>query len=78
MESYTYHQISHIRRALVGIRIVGQSDVVEALPVGAAPTTSSFLSLHLASMEGAKTTARRDEKHLSLGIWCVLILEIWR
>ena len=28
-------------------------------------------------MDWAKTTARRDEKHLSVGIWC-LILEVWR
>ena len=33
-------------------------------PVGASPTTSSFS----ASMDWAKTTARRDDKHLSLGI----------
>ena len=39
---YIYRQISNIGRALVGSKIVNHSDVVGALPVGAAPTTSSF------------------------------------
>ena len=34
--------VSNIRRALIGNLIVDRSDVVEASPVGAAPTTSSF------------------------------------
>ena len=37
-----YHQVSNIRRTLVGNKIVDHSDVVGASPVGAAPTTSSF------------------------------------
>ena len=37
-----YRQVSNIRRALVGHKIVDHSDVVGASPVGAAPTTSSF------------------------------------
>ena len=37
-----YRQISNIRRILVGNKLVDHSDVVEASPVGAAPTTSSF------------------------------------
>ena len=37
-----YRQISNIRRTLVGNLILDHSDVVGALPVGAAPTTSSF------------------------------------
>ena len=36
---------------------------------GAAPTTSFDLTL-LASMDWAKTAARRNERHWSLGIWC--------
>ena len=40
--SYTYRQTSNISRTLVGNKIVDNSDVVEASPVGAAPTTSSF------------------------------------
>ena len=37
-----YRQVSNVRRTLVGNYIVDHSDVVGALPVGAAPTTSSF------------------------------------
>ena len=37
-----YRQISHIRRSLVGNKIVDHSDVVGASPVGAAPTTCAF------------------------------------
>ena len=37
-----YHQVSNIRRNLVGSKIIDQSDVVRASPVGAAPTTFSF------------------------------------
>ena len=63
-----YCKISNISRTLVGDKIVNNSDVVEAMPVGAAPTTSSFLTQHLASMDWAKTAARRDETHLRFGI----------
>ena len=37
-----YHKISNIKRTLIGNTIVDHTDVVGALPVGAAPTTSSF------------------------------------
>ena len=37
-----YRNTSNIRHTLVGNKIVDHSDVVGALPVGAAPTTSSF------------------------------------
>ena len=37
-----YYQTSNISRTLVGIKIVDHADVVEASPVGAAPTASSF------------------------------------
>ena len=37
-----YRKTSNIRRTLVGNKIVDHSDAVGALPVGAAPTTSSF------------------------------------
>ena len=40
-----YRQVSDIRRILVGNYIAYHSDVVEASPVGAAPTTTSFLDL---------------------------------
>ena len=37
-----YFQIFNISRTLVGNKIVDHSDVVGALPDGAAPNTSSF------------------------------------
>ena len=37
-----YRQVSNIRRTFVGNKICDHSDVVEASPVGAASTTSSF------------------------------------
>ena len=37
-----YRQVSNISRTLVGNRIVDNSDVVAASPVGAAPITSSL------------------------------------
>ena len=67
-----YRQVSNIKGTLVGNKIVDHSDIVGASPVGAAPTTSSFST----SLDWAKTTARRDEKHLSLWIWSPLTLEI--
>ena len=44
-----YRQTSNIG-CTIGNKIVDHSDVVGASPVGAAPTTSSFLTLHLASI----------------------------
>ena len=38
----TYRKTSNISRTLVGNKIVDNSDVVGASPIGAAPTTSSF------------------------------------
>ena len=37
-----YRNTSNIRLTLVGYKIVDYSDVAGAVPVGAAPTTSSF------------------------------------
>ena len=67
-----YRKTSNISSTLVGNKIADNSDVVGASPVGAAPTTSSFSTWHLASMDWAKTTARGYKKHLSFGIWCDL------
>ena len=61
---YMYRQISNISRSLIGYKIVDHSVEVGASPVGAAPTTSSFSTQHLASLDLAKTAARRQEKHL--------------
>ena len=41
-ECQWYRKSSNISRTLVGNKIVDNSDVVGASPVGAAPTTSSF------------------------------------
>ena len=65
-------QTSNIICTLVGNKMVDQSDVVGASPVGTAPTITLFSTQHLASMDWAKMTAGGDEKHLSVGIWCDL------
>ena len=65
-----YRQTSIISRTLAGIKIIDHSDVVRASPVGSMPTTSSFSTLHVASIDWA--TARRGEKHLSSEWLCVL------
>ena len=39
---FCYRETSNISRTLVGNKIVDNSDVVGASPVGAAPTTSLF------------------------------------
>ena len=61
-----YPQTSDISCTLDN-KIVDHSKVVGALPVCAAPTASSFSTLHLASMDWTKTTTRWDEKHYSFG-----------
>ena len=73
----TYRKTSTISRTSVGNKIVDHSDVVGASPVGAAPTTPSFSTQHLASMDWAETTARGYKKHL---FWDLvrLILEVLR
>ena len=43
-----YCQISNIRRTLIGNIIADNSDVVGASPFGAAPTTSSLYTKHMA------------------------------
>ena len=67
-------QICNIRCTLVGNEIVDHSDVVGASPVSIAPTTLSFATENLASMDQdwAKTTARHDLTHSIFGIYCAL------
>ena len=72
IKSVSYRQTFIIRCSLVGNKLVDHSDVAGVSPVGAAPTTSSFLTQHLASLDWAKTAARWDKKHIILGIWCIL------
>ena len=67
-----YCQTSYIRQPLVGNKIVDHSEVAGVWSVGAAPTTSPSSTLHMASMDWAKTTERWDKKLLSLEIWCGL------
>ena len=69
---FMYHKTSNTSRTLVGNKIVDHSDVVEALPVCAAPPTSSFSTWHLASRDSAKKSARQYENLVSFGIWCTL------
>ena len=45
-----YHQTPNIRRIYVANIVVDHSDVAGASPVGAAPSTSSFSTEHMASM----------------------------
>ena len=44
VERRYYRKTSNISRTLVGNKIVDNSDVVGAPPVGAAPNTSSFFT----------------------------------
>ena len=69
--SSIYSQNSNISRTLVGNKI-DHSDVDGASPASTAPTTSSFSTQHLASMEWAKKTAAWDKNHLRFGIRCTL------
>ena len=69
---HEYRKTSNISRTLVAKKIVDHSDVVGASPVGAAPTTSSFSTWHLASRDSAKKATRQYENLLSVGIWCDL------
>ena len=72
-----YHKTSNMRGTLVGNIIVDHSDVVGTSPVSAAPTTSSFLTWHLAS--GIVKDIRRTVRE-SFRCWDLvrLILETWR
>ena len=74
----TYRQVSNIRRTLVGNKIVDYSDVVGASPEGAAPTTSSFSTQYLASLDWAKTRGKTRRETVMLGDLVRLILEILR
>ena len=66
--SYAYRQAFNISSTFVANKFVDHSEVVGASPLGAAPTTSSFSTQHMASMDWAKITARREDNHLSFGV----------
>ena len=61
MKTEKNRETSNRRPSLVGNNIVDHSDVAGASPVGAAPTTSSFSTWHLASRDSAKKAARQFE-----------------
>ena len=61
---------------LVGNTIFDHSDVVGASSVSTAPTTSSFSTSHLASIDCTKTTTRRDEKLFSFGFGVTYIRDL--
>ena len=63
-------------RTSFGSKIVYQSDVVGAPPVGAALTTSKFSTEHLASMDCANKNARRDEKQKGYGATYIRALTV--
>ena len=70
MNENTYHQVSN---TLLYNEIVDYSDVVGASPVGTVPATSSFSTLHSASIYCAETTASRRKKHIYFyfGVTCI-------
>ena len=65
-----YRQTFDLNHALTGNKIVEHTDIVGAWPVGAVPTTCSFSTEHLASVDWKKKTTRRGDKYLSFGILC--------
>ena len=63
--NFWYLQTSNINGTVVDIKFVDHADAFGASPLDAAPTTSSFSTLHLA-MNWVKTNARWDEKQSSV------------
>ena len=67
---WIYHQTSNISCTLVGNKIVDHSDVVGAVPVSAAPTTSSF-----PTWTPVFNILRRDKcktRQETFKFWCLL------
>ena len=75
-----YHKASNTSRTLVSNKIVDHLDVVEASPVGAAPTTSSFLHSRLNIWR--QWIGQRHLQDETINIYAlgfsVLILDVWR
>ena len=72
-------QTSNIIRTLEGNQIVDHSDVVGASPVGAAPTTSSFSTWHLASVDWAdRDNCKTKRETLKCRVLKCTILEVWQ
>ena len=74
---HKHRKTSNIRHTLVGNKIVDHSDVVGASPVGAAPTTSSFSTWHLALRIRQR---KPQDSTIIFKCWDLvrLILETWR
>ena len=73
-----YHrQTSNINRTLVCNKLADHSDVVGALPVGAAPNISSFSTYLLASMDWTKNNCKTRRE--TFGFWDIFgTSSIWR
>ena len=71
----SYRQVSNIRCTLVGNNIVDHSVVVGVLPVGDAPTSSSFLTPGFNGLGKDNCTMRRET--FKFGELVQLILEIY-
>ena len=70
-----YRETSNISHTLIGNKLVDHWDVGWASPVGAAPTTSSFLTPGFNGLGKDKSTRRAIFKFWDL-VW--LIIEVWR
>ena len=68
-----YRKVSNMRHTLVGNKIVDHWDVLGAAPIGAARTTSSFSTEHVASMDWAKITANETR---NVYVWALGALYI--
>ena len=74
----TYSKTRNISRTFIGNEFLYHSDVVGASPASAAPTTSSFSTWHLASIDWTKTAARGCEKQQVFSYSVRFILDVWR
>ena len=73
-----YRQVSNIRLTSAGNKFVDHSDVVEASPVGAAPTTSSFSTKLPGINSLCKYNCKTRRGTFKFGDLVRLILEILR
>ena len=71
-----YRQTSDISLTLLGNKLVHHSDVGGASPVGAAPTTSSFSTLHLASMNNGQSQLQGRGETIECWYLVRLILDV--
>ena len=71
LSNIRYCQTSNISHTLVSNKTVDHSDVVGASPVSAAPTTSSFLTEHLTSMDCTKDNCKARQETFKFWDLCV-------